>query len=114
MLYITKLFNGIEKQYLIRTYIISIICTYLFWQTQEANHTLGLLIFCGLNLILFPFATIVWDDFISLMTGGMVLILPLPIMIIWKLFKIAFLYIFTIVVAPIGIIYILLVNKLRK
>jgi hypothetical protein len=75
---------------------------------------LGLIIFCGINLILFPFATVVWDDLISLMTGGMVFILPLPIMLIWKVVKIALLYMFTIVIAPIGIIYILLSNKLRN
>jgi len=113
-LFLSRLFNGIDRQYLIKSYIISIICTFLLWQIQQGSHTTGLMIFCGISLILFPFATVVWDDFISLMTGGMVLILPLPIMLIWKIVKITILYMFTIIIAPIGIIYILLVNRPKK
>ncbi|WP_066229025.1 hypothetical protein [Metabacillus fastidiosus] len=113
-MFLTKLFNGIDRGYLIKSYIVAVIFTYLLWQTQEGNHSLTLIIFCGVNLILFPFASVVWDDLISLMTGGMVVILPLPFLIIWKLIKIFLLYTFTIIIAPIGIIYILLANRLRN
>jgi hypothetical protein len=94
--------------------VFSVICTILFWQTQAGNHSLGILLFCGASLILFPFATVVWDDLISLMTGGMVFILPLPIMLIWKVIKIGLLYTFSIIIAPIGITYILLANKVMN
>ncbi|PAE96719.1 hypothetical protein CHH70_01030 [Shouchella clausii] len=111
-MFLARLFNGIDRQYLVKSYIISIVCTFLFWQIQDGNQSLGLIIFCGINLVLFPFATVVWDDFISLMTGGISIELPLLIFLMWKVFKIAILYVFTIIIAPLGIIYVLIANKL--
>ena len=115
-MFLTKLFNGIDRQYLIKSYVIGAICTIIVWQLQAqvGNHSFGMILYFGISLVLFPFATIVWDDFIALMAGGMAFILPLPIMLIWKVFKIGLLYMFSVFIAPIGIIYILLANKLRQ
>ncbi|TES48501.1 hypothetical protein [Shouchella lehensis] len=71
-------------------------------------------LFFLLNFFLFPFATVVWDDLIDLLLSGNQLLLPLLFVIPWKMFKMIILYMFAIVIAPIGLIYIYISNGYYK
>ena len=51
------------------------------------------------------------DEFFNLMAGNTFLVLPLPIMLMLKIVKIAFLYVAAIVLAPLGILYIVIRNR---
>lgn len=110
-MFVKQLFAGVDRQYLVKSYIFGMIITALALSIADS---MGKVIFCIVSFILFPFATIVWDDLMSTLMGGTVLILPLPIMIVWKMFKILMLYVFTILIAPLGMIYILYMNRAQS
>ena len=75
---------------------------------------IGNILFLGSSLVLFPFATIVWDDFINTMMNGYTITLPIVFMLIWKLIKIMILYFFAAFIAPIGVLYILFITRNKR
>ena len=110
--YVVKdLVGSVDRRYLIKSYIIGIAVTILAIGGGASGVTFILVIISG---ILFPFSALVWDEFIDLMMGGYFIVLPLPIMLMWKLVKILLLFGFAIFIAPLGILYILLRNKMNQ
>ncbi len=109
--FIRKMFDGIDTTYLFKSYffaalVFSFFLFSIFYVSEGSNVSIFFLMFLALSFFLFPFATIAWDDLITTLMSGHVLILPLPIMLIWKLVKIFTLFMFAIFIAPLGIIYI--------
>lgn len=86
---INKIFQGVDRRYLIKSYIFSIALTFLVF---SGGPSFPIVIVAILSGILFPFSALVWDSLIDLLMGGNMIILPLPMMVIWKIVKIAFLY----------------------
>ncbi len=113
--FIQKLFSGVNPQYLFKSYffsaVLSITFLYISLQSVTPVFMYLYLIFCG---FLFPFASIVWDDFISTIMGDHIIMLPLPFMLLWKVVKIFALYFFTPLIAPVGILYIYFANGFHK
>jgi hypothetical protein len=127
-----KVILGVNiTQYLVKSYFISISITALFIYMEVTKYSgadvnviaevssrttpsIGAILYCLLACVLFPFATIVWDDLITTITSGNILILPLPFMLIWKIFKVLVLYGFGPFVAPIGMIYIYFGNGYHR
>lgn len=109
-MFVKKIFDGIDRQYLIRSYVFSLAFTIFLFVIADLYFTM--VFFLILNLILYPFSSVVWDDLIVFLTGGnMMFILPIPFMIAWKFIKFFILYIFALIIGPIGIIYILINNR---
>ncbi|SCM96465.1 Uncharacterized protein BWINRASL_03537 [Bacillus mycoides] len=112
--FIKKMLNGVQTQYLVKSYIISFILTGLILYnvsfTYQVLSTIHFLLAC----VLFPFATIVRDDLINTMMGNTEITVSIPFMITWKIFKVMFLYIFSPLIAPIGMIYVYLANGYHK
>lgn len=110
-----RLFSGVQKEYLYKSYLISFLITalILICQVQSGFQEMSFIIWVWIlgSFVLFPFSAIVWDDLINLLTNGTIFVLPGWLMVIWKLFKVMMLYTFSFVVAPFGIIYILIKNK---
>lgn len=108
---IRRIFSGVSNEYLFKSYVISAIITALLCiSAMESIHDIWGILTLGMVFILFllfPFSAIVWDDFITTMMGGNIIFLPVPIMLIWKFFKIVILYFFSWLVGPIGILYVL-------
>ncbi len=103
--------SGVETQYLVKSYIISIIITGLImYNIDSFTNPVFTVVYTSLAGVLFPFATIVWDDLSSTMMGNIKLTLSIPFVITWKIFKIMALYLFAPLVAPIGMIYVYLAN----
>lgn len=106
-----RILSGVSNEYLFKSYVVSAIVTALiFVSSMESIHDIwGMMALCLILVLflLFPFSAIVWDDFIATMTRGTIIFLPIPIMLIWKLFKIVILYFLSWLVGPIGVLYIL-------
>lgn len=108
--------NGIDRRYLIKSYIFGalIFSMFLYVLMLTGDFHFIVFLFFLLNFFLFPFATVVWDDLIDLLLSGNQLLLPLLFVIPWKMFKMIILYMFAIVIAPIGLIYIYISNGYYK
>ena len=101
----------IDLGYLIKSYIISGILTFIIFSNGEGI-TAGTGFYFILAAILFPFSALVWDEFVNLMLGNNIIILPLVIMLAWKVTKIIMLYAFSIFIAPFGILYLCIRNRI--
>ncbi|WP_055735281.1 MULTISPECIES: hypothetical protein [Bacillaceae] len=111
-----KMINGMDRRYLIKSYIFGalIFSMFLYVLMLTGDFHFIVFLFFLLNFFLFPFATVVWDDLIDLLLSGNQLLLPLLFVIPWKMFKMIILYMFAIVIAPIGLIYIYISNGYYK
>lgn len=109
---IKNIFTQLEPSYLIKSYIISFVISYMCFFYVFADADLAMKVIVIINLILFPFSAIVYDSLIDLFFNGMVIILPIPIMVFYKLMKVVLLYSFAILIAPFGIIYLLIRPKI--
>lgn len=109
---IRNIFGQFNLSYLIKSYIISAIMTYVCWNHVFVDNPSFPKFLLIINLLLFPFATIIYDTIVDLLSGGTVFILPIPILIFYKLFKILFLYMFAILLAPIGIIFLYIRSRI--
>ncbi|AIC94443.1 hypothetical protein [Shouchella lehensis] len=111
-----KMINGMDRRYLIKSYIFGalIFSMFLYVLMLTGDFHFIVFLFFLLNFFLFPFATVVWDDLIDLLLSGNQLLLPILFVIPWKMFKMIILYMFAIVIAPIGLIYIYISNGYYK
>ncbi|HHY71929.1 MAG TPA: hypothetical protein GX497_01605 [Bacillus bacterium] len=109
---IKNIFVQFNLSYLIKSYIISIAMTYITWGYIFVGDPSIPKIFFIANLILFPFATIIYDTVIDMLFGGNVILLPAPVLIIYKIIKIYFLYMLAILLAPIGIIFLYIRSRI--
>ncbi len=111
--FIKKMLSGVETQYLVKSYIISVVLTGIILFNVSFStplFTIHTLLAC----VLFPFATIVWDDLANTMMDGIAITLPLLVMLGWKIIKIFLLFTFSPIIAPIGMIYVYLANGYHK
>ncbi|MFJ8416996.1 hypothetical protein HWX41_19305 [Bacillus paramycoides] len=106
--FIKKMFHGVDTQYLVKSYIISIAVSGFLLHMNEMSFTMT--IYVVLAGFLFPFATIIWDDLIDTLMGGHSIIIPLLFMLMWKGFKILVLYTFSPLIAPFGMLYVYIAN----
>ena len=120
MSFVSKIFSQVAVSYWVKSYIISAALTTLifYFGVYTVDHPLETsdIIFrysyLFLNLILFPFAAIVWDDLVYLIIGDTAFILPIPVLIAIKVTKVLALYFFAVLIAPFGILY-LWIRSLR-
>ncbi|ENQ3081034.1 hypothetical protein ACEOWG_004368 [Bacillus cereus] len=120
-----KMLLGVNTKYLVKSYIISITITTFFIymkSMEDSSDTLSnttatsflAITYVLIACVLFPFATIVWDDLINTIMSGNFIILPLPFMLIWKFIKILTLYTFSPFIAPFGMMYVYFSNGYHK
>lgn len=107
---IKNVISSVDRRYLIKCYIISIIIAFLAISGGVSGFTFFFVI---ISAVLFPFSALVWDELIGLMMSGNFIVLPLPIMIIWKFVKVLLLFGFAIFIAPLGILYLSIRNKIN-
>lgn len=118
---IKKMFAGVDSNYLAKSYLISIAMLGLIIYSNavgNTNESFGVQLFTWIYVILatllFPFATVVYDDLINLIMGGHVIVLHVVIMLIYKMVKIGLLYAFAPIIAPIGFAYVYFRNGYHK
>lgn len=113
---IKKVFFSIDKSFLIKYYSISITIFLMFLfiiLNLEVHHFTDIygIILITISSILFPFSVLVWNSIVNLFFKNSVIILPIIFMILLKIVKISLLYIFSIFIAPFGILYIFFKTK---
>ena len=110
--FVKKMFQGIDQGYLVKSYLVGIFM--LFVVFQAGNHSTGLTIYYILAFLLFPFATVAYDDLVNFIFKGQIFAFPILVVLCYKLTKIIFLFIFSPVIAPIGLIYVYFANGYHK
>lgn len=118
LLLVKKLILGMNPGFIFKSYIISGILFYFFgikgmlstmhFEVSAVISIIWLLV----ATIVFPLCNVVWNDLMFTLFNGFIVALPLPVMLLWKFFKYVMLWAVAPFVAPIGIIYILLNQKL--
>lgn len=107
-----KLFVGINPRFLFKSYIIAgIIFYFICTNSNEIGYNSFEVLYSFLCFLIFPFSHIVWNDLISTLFGNTLFVLHPAIMIILALIKYLILYVGAVLIAPIGIIYILINQK---
>ena len=106
-----RIFRGIDKQYMVRAYILgaifyAIMLTFAFAGHKPAAQSAVLVVFGGICTLLFPFAKLVWDQLKTMALGQTVLILPIIFLYPAKILVNALLWSLALFIAPFGMAYI--------
>lgn len=120
MQFIKDNFRTLKLSYLIRQYFFGLIIlgayqafTPLFFDepTQYSFYLLVYYIFIGVNFLLYPFATLVWDEIKNLIMGNNVFFVNAIALLIAKLIIKLFIFGFSVPIGLIGILYLWIVRK---
>ena len=113
MNFIKHIFSALTPSFLIRNYlfggILMAIILFAQWNYRPEE---GLVVFIwgcfllSINLILFPFAILVYEEIRNMLLGDTVLIAHIAVMMLWKFFIKFAIFLFAIPIGIIGIIYI--------
>lgn len=113
MTIIQSMFKSIDLSYFIRHYLFSLTLTILLYTISSTHASISFYIFLGLSFICYPFARIVYDTFIYFLMGDTVLIESILFSMSWFIIKTSLLFILSPLLAPIGLL-ILLIASQRK
>ncbi|WP_299328306.1 hypothetical protein [uncultured Helicobacter sp.] len=105
MQFIKHIFSSLTPSFLIRNYIFGI-CFWAACVFLLPDIPIPLIIILTINLLFFPFATLVWDEMCDMLMGGTAVFLPLWTMLIIKFFIKGMIFSFAIPVGVLGILYI--------
>ena len=118
--FIKRIFNVMDKGYFARAYIFgAIFCTIFLIQMIQivkkeglsGNRITFILIFI-FQWLFFPFAKVAWDTIRDFLAGGNnTYLIPIVLLFMVKMFINAFLYTFSIIIAPIGIFFLYRASK---
>ena len=109
MEFIKKIFGSIKTSYLIRAYILGGIFTgLLIYPALQSNKGHLNILYAIVCFILFPFSKLVYDEIKRVMLGNNIFIVNLIILLPMKFIINVLLYCFAIIIAPIGILYLIL------
>lgn len=106
---IKEIFSSVDTYFLVRQYFFSI-AVFLFIVFSNPFNLKGF-IFILLSTILYPFARITFDYAFSFLLGNTTFVLPVILMFFIKIAEFVFLYAFSMFIAPISIIFILIRNR---
>ena len=106
-----EIFSGIKIGYMVKTYIFGLLVLLIFLSTTTTDTTLLFYAYCFLSFLLFPFATILWDDLMNVVMANNMIVMPIAVMMIWKLIKLILLFALTLLIAPIGMAYVFFANR---
>jgi hypothetical protein len=113
--FLTVIFHGIDRTFLVRSYLISICMTVIiiYLLTHGTRMTTFAFLWMGLNMVLYPFSDVVWTDGINFLFGNNIFLYQVsPVwIVVWKLIKVFLLYMLAVFIAPVGLIYVYLANR---
>ncbi|RHH53640.1 hypothetical protein [Enterococcus casseliflavus] len=103
--FLRTLFTSLTPAYFVRQYLYAgiIFAGFVFVAQGESPFPISLILFMGLNFILYPFAMFVYDSFVGLIMGNHVFLVNLLFSLLWNAFKIFLIYLLSLFLAPIGI-----------
>lgn len=106
-----NIFYSLNSSWLRRHYIFSVLVFFLvfFVIPRDANVSIVFYLLCT---FFYPFAMFIYESSRNFILGDTVILLALKKLFIWKAFKILFIWFFSIIIGPIGLIYLYFkVNK---
>ncbi len=116
---IKQIFGSLDNTFIIRNYVIGIILTGLFLVAEfSGTNKIGFYIFAGLyaliSLLLFPFSKYLYGEIVGFIFKDVVFFRNIIIHVIWSGIRDLILFLFSIIIAPIGIVVLLLRVKYMK
>jgi len=111
--FITTIYGTLSLSYLIKQYVFGGIMYALMLYANGASpiHKTGVFIFLTLSLVLYPFAMFVYDSVVNTLLGNWIVSVPAFLPLIWLLIKIVLIFMFAILIAPIGILYLCITRR---
>lgn len=106
---ISRIMGAFTGEYLFKSYVISAIISFIIFKGEVYSQT-SFHIYIIACALLFPLAAIVWDEIIRALTNGTSFTFyGRAILVIWgwKVLKCILLFIFTPLIAPLGVLYLL-------
>ncbi|TAJ06203.1 hypothetical protein EG334_03040 [Pectobacterium versatile] len=108
MSFLRKTFGGLEKSYLIRSFIfgalISIFFIYMLSQRPKGLDFSLCIIFI-INMVLYPYSRFVYEMIVNFILGSNVFYINSGLMIFTKSLTICLCWVFSIFIAPLGLAY---------
>ncbi|MDR0666011.1 MAG: hypothetical protein LBF71_01230 [Campylobacteraceae bacterium] len=109
MSFISKTFGGLSASYLVRQYIFGIILGGFFiYLDISRGVNIPYILFAVVSTILYPYSRFVYESIIDFIFGNNIIVFTgflLLIMLFIKLIIIIFCWSFSIVIAPIGLLF---------
>jgi len=118
---VVSLFTGISTQYYFRQIFFAIamsgLVLFLVWNgamndgilsPKEKKMFISLLIFYGINSLLYPYARLAYEQVVDFIIGDNFFLVNGPIFLIAKMTSMALCFAFAVVLAPIGLLFIYL------
>lgn len=115
-----KIFSSIDKNWLIKQYLFSFaVWIFMVYSTYDPNTDItGHIVISALMFIVaifYPFAMYVYTSIVNFIIGDKAAILiPLYIYIPWKIIRFAFIWIFSVPIGILGLIYLFIKTNLKK
>jgi hypothetical protein len=110
----SKTFLGLSKRFLIRQYFFSILIAIIFFQVQKLHDAIhdglyGMLV--GINTLLYPYSRFVYEGLMDFLIGNNEFTISGIIFLFFKLITITLCWIFAIIIAPIGLLFLYYYNS---
>lgn len=104
---IKKLLGTLDPSYLIRHYLFGILVFGFMIYSRQHHLDLREIIYLTASLVLYPFSMFVYDNIVAFLLGDNILIQAVIVKVIWVTIRTLFIFLFSIFIAPIGILYLL-------
>lgn len=104
---VTRIIGAFTVEYLFKSYVISAVILFFLFRGEDIFSTSNYVYFI-ISALLFPFAAVIWDKMVHTLTNGTTFVLSGWWIIFswcWKVIKCFFLFLFTPLIAPMGILY---------
>ncbi len=99
---------SVETKFWLKYYAISLFLSFgLIYKEPSFQYILLSIA----SFFLYPFAVLIYSSIINLFFGETFVILPIIILIPWKILKTVLLYVFSVFIGPIGIIFLLIYSN---
>jgi len=111
--FLTTIYGTLSPSYFIKQYVFGGIMYALMLYANGASpiHKTGVFIFLTLSLVLYPFAMFVYDSIIDTLIGNWIVSVPAVLLLIWLPIKIVLIFMFAVLIAPIGMMYLYITGR---
>jgi hypothetical protein len=111
--FLTIIYGSLSLSYLIKQYVFGGIMYALMLYANGASpiHKTGVFIFLTLSLVLYPFAMFVYDSIVDTLIGNWIVPVPAVLLLIWLPIKIVLIFMFAVLIAPIGMLYLYITGR---
>jgi hypothetical protein len=112
--FITTIFGSLNPSYLVRQYVYGGILVTLFFFASGRNIPSSMWAFILISLVLYPFSMFVYDSIVGMLMGDNVFFVNVFLSMIFSFIKIIIMFSLSILIAPLGILYLYLTNLKRQ